>query len=727
MLKSLAAFCYHRRRLVLASWVALVAVLLVAGNALGSGFRNEFEAPPGTESAEAVEMLNAHGFEERAGEQATVVFRAEQGVDDPQVRDAMIGLFSAITAEVTAVEVVSPYDETGAHQVSPDRTIAFAELNFAERASFQEYQAEAERIRELAADIHVEGLQIEFGGDIFAAFEEFSNEFFGFIGAIIILLIAFGSFFAMILPIVAALFGIGSAAGAIQGATSLITMPDFTMAAAAMIAIGVGIDYALLIVTRYRAALQAGQDPADAVGFAVHTAGRAVIFAGLTFVISIFGLFFMGIDMIRGLAIACALGVLMTMFASVTLVPALLGFAGRRIDSLGLPWRNGGSEGGPGSIWHRWSRVIQRHPWSAAVAGLAIVLALTAPIFAMRLGFADAGHRPESDTTRRAYDLLAEGFGPGFNGPLLVAVELPAAGGANGLDELVGALRATPGVAFASPPITNGDGDAAIIQVIPETSPQSEETSELVSRLRSEVIPAAIAGSSATASVGGMTAIADDFARYTADRLPIFVAAVLILSFVLLIAVFRSVPVAIKAVIMNLLSIGAAYGIVVAIFQWGIGASVFGVHETGPVEAWAPMMMFAILFGLSMDYEVFLLSRIREEYVRTRDTGLAVADGLAATGRVITAAAAIMVVVFGSFALGDDRALTLLGVGVAAAILVDATLVRMVLVPATMEILGDRNWWLPAWLDRILPVVHVEGRASADEADLPSLAETAVN
>ena len=717
MLKSIASLCYRRRGSVLLAWIALVVVLTVAGNALGSEFSNEFEAPPGSGSGAATEILRSAGFEERTGEQATIVFRSEGGVDAPVVRETMTAYFETITAEVEGIAVASPYAESGAHQVSVDGTIAYAELYFAERANIQEYEAAAEHIRELAPPAPVDGFQLEYGGDMFAEWPEFSNEAFGLMGAVVILLLAFGSLLAMFLPIVVALFGIGSAAGLITWGTSLLTMPDFTMAAAAMIAIGVGIDYALLIVTRYRAALRSGSEPHDATVFAVHTAGRAVIFAGLTFVISILGLFFMGIDMVRGMAIACAIGVLMTMAASVTLLPALLGFAGRRIDAIGLPWRGRGSEAPPGSAWHRWSRVIQRYPWPATILGLVVVLVLTAPVFAMRLGFADAGNRAETDTTRRAYDMLAEGFGPGFNGPLILAADLAQGEGLAELDPLVAALRETPGVAFVSEPIPNAGENAAIIQVIPETSPQSAETSALVRTLRSEVIPASVPAFTANIQVGGLTAAAEDFATFTGDRLPLFIAAVLLLSFVLLVAVFRSVVVAVKAVIMNLLSISAAYGVMVAIFQWGIGASLLGVPETAPIEAWVPMMMFAILFGLSMDYEVFLLSRIREEYDKTGDTTLAVADGLAATGRVITAAAAIMIVVFGSFALGSDRALTLMGVGLAAAILVDATLVRMVLVPATMEILGKWNWWLPAWLDRILPTVRVEG--GADEVAEP--------
>jgi putative drug exporter of the RND superfamily len=412
--------------------------------------------------------------------------------------------------------------------------------------------------------------------------------------------------------------------------------------------------------------------------------------------------------------VGISLGVLMTMLAALTLLPALLGFVGQRIDRFGLPHRRRDQHAYQRSVWYRWSRLIQRRPWPALLIGVVALLAVVAPVFSLRLGFGDAGNRPTSDTTRRAYDLLTEGFGPGFNGPLLLVAQTPGGGADQAtLTRLVVTLRHTPGVAFASEPIRNQAGDAAIVQVVPTSAPQDQATNELVHQLRQQVIPAATGGG-VSVHVGGLTAAAMDFADYTAARLPWFVGTVLLLSFLLLMVVFRSVLVPLKAVVMNLLSISAAYGVVVAVFQWGWGASLIGVGKQGPVEAWAPMMLFAILFGLSMDYEVFLLSRIREEYDRGGDNAAAVANGLAATARVITAAAAIMVVVFAGFVLGVDRSIKLFGLGLAAAVLLDATVVRMVLVPATMQLLGDRNWWLPRWLDRILPTVHVDATEDLD-------------
>ncbi|MGE5596276.1 MAG: MMPL family transporter [Hyphomicrobiales bacterium] len=707
MLKALARTCYDRRWIVVGAWVALLAALIVLAATAGGAFSTKFELP-GAESQDAFDILEDHGFADRAGTQGQVVFEADQGVNDPAVRAAMEDLFAKIPQVVDNATVVSPYDPAGAQQIAPDGQIAYAEINFADRSQ-EDYTKAGDAIKELRDDVEVPGLTIELGGDMFAGFSMPSSETIGILGAVVILLIAFGSLLAAGLPILAALFGIGSGISLIAIGTNFIDMPNFTDPTAAMVGIGVGIDYALFIVTRYRQGLHDGLHPRDATVLAVNTAGRAVLFAGTTVVISLLGMMVMGLDMIRGVAIGTSLAVLMTMLASVTLVPAGLAFAGRSIDRFGLPHRRSAEGDIRESFWHRWSRILQAHPWPAAAVGLVILLVLAAPVLSLRLGFSDAGNRPTADTSRRAFDMLSEGFGPGFNGPMLLAAETP--NGQADLGVLAGLsdrLNQTDGVEFASPPILNEAGDAAIIQLIPTTAPQDRETADLVHNLRDDVIPAATDGSGLDVKLGGSTAAAQDFADFTGDRLPIFIAAVLALSFLLLLTVFRSVVVPLKAIVMNMLSIGAAYGVLVAVFQWGWGLSLLGVGREGPVEAWVPMILFAIVFGLSMDYEVFLLSRIREEYDRTGENGLAVADGLAATARVISAAAAIMVFVFGSFILGDDRALKMAGLGLAVAVAVDATVIRLVLVPATMELLGKANWWLPRWLDRSLPTVHVE-------------------
>jgi RND superfamily putative drug exporter len=721
MLQRLARFCYRRRWRILGAWVVLLIGLFALNSTVGGKFLDEFDLP-GSESQEAVDLLEEHGFDTRAGATGQIVFKTDN-VNDPTVMRDMEALFDDI-AEITAPsQVVSPYSEEGAHQISEDDTIAYAEVNLADRDSDELYDIGTES-REAVAAADVPGTQVELGGDIAFEQPEFSSEAIGFIAALIILLIAFGSLLAAGLPLITAIFGIVTGIAIVGLVVNVIGMPSFSNQAVAMIGIGVGIDYALFIVTRYREGLSEGLTPECATMRALDTAGRAVLFAGCTVIIAILGLFTIGLDMIRGLAVGISIGVLMTMLAALTLLPAILGFVGGNIDKFGLPHRRRAERAGRQSFWYRWSRVIQRRPWPALLASAAVLLLLTIPLFGLRLGFGDAGNQPTDQTVRRAYDLMSEGFGPGANGPLLLAAETPSGqSDVQALEDLSGELNQTEGVVFATQPIPNDSGDAAIIQVQPTTSPQDKETAHLVNRLRDDVIPDAVAGTTADVKVGGATAGVVDFSRYTAERLPWFIGAVLLLSFLLLMVVFRSLLVPLKAVIMNLLSVGAAYGILVAVFQWGWGDSLLGVGREGPIEAWIPIMLFAVIFGLSMDYEVFLLSRIREDYDRTHDNATAVANGLAATARVITAAAAVMFCVFISFVLGDDRSLKMFGFGLAMAVLLDATVVRLVLVPATMELLGDRNWWLPRWLDRILPVVHVEAEEEVVAGTAPALRE----
>jgi RND superfamily putative drug exporter len=556
------------------------------------------------------------------------------------------------------------------------------------------------------------------------------------------------------LPVGTAIVGLLSASGIIAIVSQVVSMPDFTLAMAAMIGLGVGIDYALFIVTRFREGLAAGYDPKTAVVDAVDTSGRAVMFAGATVVISLLGLFVVGLSFVRGVAIASVLSVVFMVLASLTLLPALLATVQHRLDvttwrgALGvlLPVITGipailfhlpfvwlvGAGGAVVAVvasffvpalrrqvpirmhhhrredtfWYRWSRYVQRRPWRAFAGGLIPLALLAVPLFSIRLGFADDGNYPRTETVRRAYDLLSDGFGPGFNGPLIVVARSRDGSAISSEQSLAVArtLNATPDVAYASAPSPIG-ADAALITLFPAGAPQDRSTTRLVHHIRSDVAPA----SELLVQVGGLPAAAVDFADYLGARLGWIIGSVLIVSFLLLMCVFRSLLVPLKAVVMNLLSIGAAYGIIVAIFQWGWGKALLGLDKAGPIESWIPMFLFAIVFGLSMDYEVFLLSRMKEEFDRTGDNGSAVADGLALTARVITAAALIMVCVFASFVIGDDRQLKLFGLGMAVAVLVDATVVRMVLVPATMELLGARNWWLPRWL-RWLPKIHVEGR-----------------
>ena len=707
------------------TWVVLLFGLQGLNSTVGGTFEDDFELP-NSESADAVDLLQTSGFDAQAGFSGQLVFENPDGFDDAGVRSDMEALFAEVQDEVPDTEVVSPFtsSETAARQVSEDGTIAFAEVNLADRDA-DEYETAAADMRSIVEDADIGGTEVELGGAIFTEEVEFASEAIGMLAALVILLFAFGSVLAAGLPIMTALFGIVSGIALVGLAVNVIGMPTFSNQAVMMISIGVGIDYALLIVTRYREGLHTGHDPEHATVRAIDTAGRSVLFAGTTVIIAVLGLFTLGISMMNGLAIGIALGVLMTMLGAVTLLPAVLGFCGHNIDKFSLPGRRTSREGADtSSIWYRWSQVIQNRPWVPLIVGAAFLLLLTVPLLSMRLGNSDTGTNPTSDTTRRAYDLLAEGFGPGFNGPFLLVSETPE-GPADlaTLDELSTTLNQTGDVDYASAPQPNEDDTAALIQVVPDTAPQDAATSSLVHNLRDDVIPSVTDGTDLDVLVGGYTPSIIDFSSYMGERLPWFMGTVLLLSFLLLMMVFRSLLVPLKAVVMNLLSIGAAFGVLVAVFQWGWLKSLVGAHSTGPIEMWIPMMLFAVVFGMSMDYEVFLLSRIREDYDRTRDNATAVAHGLAATARVITAAALIMVFVFGSFALGPLVAIKEMGVGLAVAVFLDATVVRMVLVPATMELLGDLNWWLPHWLSRILPTIHVEA-APEEPAPDPTSADT---
>jgi RND superfamily putative drug exporter len=755
MIARLGRWCFQHRRTTLVAWIVALVGIGALGNAVvGPDYSSEFEIPA-SESSSGFDVLASAFPEQGASRQSgSIVFRAEQGVDDAAVVTAMTTLFDEIDA-TEGVAVISPYAEGGVRQIDATGTIAFATVNLDQSVDQAEGAELGSKVAELAPEL--EGLTVEVGGQVLSEFEPPESELIGLGFAIIVLILSFGSVLAMGLPIGTALFGVAVGASLVALISNIVTIPDFATTLGAMIGIAVGIDYSLFIVTRYREHLHQGESYEEAATAAMDTAGRAVVFAGVTVVVSLLGMLLIGLEFIAGLGVGAATTVAVTMVASVTLLPALLGFAGHRLEvtrwrgviaaglvalalfGLGLsidvllfalplavvvllagfavaPLRRELPRRQPKPIRetlpYRWSRVIQAHPWSALAGGGLVLLILAAPVLSLRLGFSDEGNFAESTTTRRAYDLLAEGFGPGFNGPLVVAVTLDDPAAASSLPALAEAIAADPGVAFVSAPFPNDPQSptAALIQVIPETSPQDEATSDLVERLRAEVIPATAVGTGLTVFLTGATAASIDFTSFLSDRLVVFIGVVLLLSFVLLMMVFRSLLVPLKAVIMNVLSIAAAYGVVVAVFQWGWLNSVFGV-EPAPIEPFVPMMMFAIVFGLSMDYEVFLLSRVKEEFDRTGDARTSVADGLAATAQVITAAAAIMIVVFGAFLLEDDRIIKMFGVGLAAAVFLDATLVRMLLVPATMELLGARNWWLPAWLDRILPSLNVEGPA----------------
>lgn len=713
----IADFCYRRRRYVVLAWALGFIAVITAGGLLPAEFQANYQTP-GAESTEAYALLSER-FPARQGDSIKLVFAGD--IDDPAVRSEVDAVMATARARPHVTAVTSPFAPGGEAQISSDRRVAYAEVNFDqtydeqinEEAEFQKHFLEA-----IDPGQRPGGLDVDV--TTFVAATEIGSEAIGLVFAAFVLLLAFGSALAMGLPILTALVGLGIGATLGGIGSRFVETPDWASIVAAMIGLGVGIDYALFIITRYRQSLSRGLSPREANITAMGTAGRAVLFAGGTVVISLVGMITMGLSYLNGVALSAVLAVLVMLAASLTLLPAILGFVGKNIDRLRVPFTGRASHQGTQAFWYRWSRVVQRRPWVAFAGGALVLLIITLPVFSLRFGFPDEGNNLKSETSRQAYDRLSAGFGPGFNGPLLLVADLnDVSDRAGTLDRLTEAVRATDGVAFVAPPVQNPAVDTAIINVFPDTKPQDQATSKLVERLRDSVIPRAVGSTDADILVGGFTAIAIDQGDYIARRLPIFIGAVVLLSILLLTMVFRSPLVALKAGVMNLLSISAAFGVMSYAVQGTWLGGLLNIPET-PIPAFIPMIMFAILFGLSMDYEVFLLSRIREEYVRTGDNGLAVADGLAATARVITAAAAIMIFVFGVFIFDPNVFIKQIGLGLTTAVLVDATIVRMVLVPATMELLGNANWWMPPWLSRVLPEVHIEGEAAV-QAELATL------
>ena len=756
MLASLARLCVrHKRTVVFAIWIPLAIGMVFASSAIGTEFNTEM-AMPSSESRQAESVL-ARVNPNQGGESSQLVFRTTSSIDDPQVQKTISDAIAAVDA-LSDVDITSPFDLQ--NQISKDRKTAFSEVNVP-RMNQEEYKTLSEEIKAATAPARASGIEIGYGGAIFQEMQLPESEALGILAAILILVLAFGSVIAMGLPISVALIGLIIASSIVGIVSHFVSMPDAVTSMVGMIGLGVGIDYALFIVTRFREGLHDGLSVEEAVVESIDTSGRAVVFAGITVIVAVLGLLTIGLSFVTGLAIGMATAVSVMIIASITLLPALLAMVGERIDTtsraamislitfvvsgfiaaftknlvilsigvglavasqltrfiiptlrVAIPHRAQNDH--QNTIWWRWSRVVQHRPWTSFVASSVFLIVLAVPMFSIRLGFGDAGNAPKTADVRKAYDMLSEGFGPGFNGPLYIVVTGDTVQEPEKMKSFLTVINETPGVAYAGAAPLKSD-EVALVVAYPTSAPQDEATSDLVHALRGTVIPS----SGVAAQVTGFTAASVDFSDYLAKRLPFLIGIVLLLSFLLLMAVFRSVLVPIKAVLMNLLSVGAAYGVIVAVFQWGWGAELIGVGKPGPIEAWAPMFLFAIVFGLSMDYEVFLLSRIKEEFNRTGDNTSAVADGVAATARVITAAALIMVCVFGAFVLGDDRQLKLFGLGMAVAVFLDATIVRMVLVPATMELLGARNWWMPAWLDRLLPKIEVEGKHHTKPAPIP--------
>jgi putative drug exporter of the RND superfamily len=740
MLK-LARWSTTHRLYVVIGWVVLLVTVIAIALSVGASYSNNFTLP-NSGSQRAADLLQ-RSFPAQAGDRDTIVYKVSSGtVLDPAVKARMGKMFAEVEKLPHVAAVISPYAGTAAGKaISANGQIAFATVVFDEKANLLPKSA-AERVVNVARAAGEPGLQVELGGQAIEATEQAGfgiSTAVGLLAAVVILLLTFGSVVAMGLPIVTALFGLGTGLGLIALFTHVVDTPNFSSELAAMIGLGVGIDYALFILTRFREAYATPgptfEDPRESVVQALDTAGRAVLFAGTTVVIALLGMMLLGVSFLYGVAISASIGVLLVMLASLTLLPALLTTFGARVARPSRRARRRAAKAettavanapGDGGVWLRWSKFVQRKPWSIAIVSTLVMLAIAAPATALRLGSSDASNDPASQTTHKAYELLAEGFGQGFNGPLLVVAKVPNPSkeaakqgvsqapvpgeGKAPVEQLRAAIAATPGVVAVAPAKLSPSGEVATITVYPHSSPQAYATTQLVERLRDKVVPPLQTSTGMAVYVGGVTAAGVDFATTLGHKLPLFIGVVVLLSALLLMIVFRSLVIPLQAAVMNLLSIGASLGVIVAIFQWGWFGSLFDVQQ-GPIESFIPVMLFAIVFGLSMDYEVFLISRMHERWVQTGDDQRAVQEGLALTGRVVTAAAAIMVCVFLSFMLGEDRIIKEFGLSLASAVFLDALVIRCLLLPAVLSIIGKATWQIPAWLGRILPRVNIEGSA----------------
>ncbi|USQ89420.1 MMPL family transporter [Streptomyces phaeoluteigriseus] len=705
----MARWCYRHRLVVLLLWVGALFGLGFSASSAGTDYANVFSLP-NTDSKKAYDLMEK-AFPARAGDTDTVVWKTDEGsVRDEEVRSRIQPALEKIAGMKGVGGVTGPYvGAEGAGQISRDGRIAYAQVTFTDQANAVPKEL-VEDVVDTARQARQDGLDVELGGQAVQRVQEPPTglaEMVGIAAAAVVLFLAFGSLFAMLLPIGVAVFGVGTGMFSTQLLSHVTDIPDLAPLLSTLIGLGVGIDYALFIVTRHRKGVLSGMDPEESTVTALNTSGRAVLFAGGTVCIALAGMLVTNLRFLDGVVIGTSLTVVLSVLAATTLLPALLGFLGPRV--LSRRQRRTLATTGPEpekatGLALRWSAGVQRRPWRIAVLALAVMAVLALPVLSLRLGATDQGNDDTTTTTRQAYDLLAEGFGPGFNGPLQVVVS------DGDTTALVKDIEGTEGVArvTALPPAQG----VTVVQVIPTTSPQSEETDALIDRLRGEVIP----GAGAEAHVGGVTAVSKDFATVTGDRLPLFVATIIGLGFLLLLVAFRSLVVPLTAALMNLVAAAASFGVLVAVFQWGWGLDLLGLGKEGPINAFLPVIMLSLLFGLSMDYQVFLVSRMHEEWVHTRDNARAVRVGLAETSRVINSAALIMVCVFLAFVLSGDAGAAMAGVGLAAAVALDAFILRTALVPAAMQLLGTSNWWLPAWLEKRLPHLAVEPREETEEA-----------
>jgi putative drug exporter of the RND superfamily len=726
-----ARWCMAHRRRVIVAWLVAAVFVTVVAQAVGPKYASVYSLP-GTETQRANDLLTQQ-FKAQSGDADAIVFQVSKGtIESPAVRSAIVPLLARVSRLPHVAGVVSPYTTHGAAQVSKNRMTGFATVNYDKAANLLP-NATGTPLLKLVKAVRVPDLQVAAGGQVIENAEGFSvgpATEVGVVAALFILLITFGSLAAAGMPLITAGLGLITGVALIGLGTHVTDIPMVAPDLALMIGLGVGIDYALFIITRFREDYIESGDLHGSVIAAMDTSGRAILLAGATVVIALLGMFATGVAFMYGLAIAAVIAVLLTMVASLTLLPALLsGRLGTRLvrpraaGARRLRRRTPGANTEPRrSAWRRWSEVVQARPWPLAIASLAIMVVLLVPVFAMRLDSSDAGNDPANMSSRHAFDLLAQGFGPGFNGPLLLVAELPNRDSASALPALRALAASTPGVVAVTEPRVAPSGTVAVLRVYPSSAPQAVATTNLVNQLRHKVLPAFDQQKGVSVLVGGFTAGSIDFSHVLASKLPLFFGLVILLSALLLLVIFRSIVIPIQAAAMNLLTIAASLGVTVAVFQKGWLAGVLGV-EKGPIEAWVPVLMFAVVFGLSMDYEVFLISRVREQWLRRGDASAAVGDGIALTGRVITAAAAIMIVVFLSFTLGNQRTLKEFGFGLAVAVFFDAIVVRCMLLPAVLELLGPTTWKLPRWLDALIPHINIEGDTAHENPQVGSVVD----
>jgi RND superfamily putative drug exporter len=731
-MSAIGRWCFRHRFAVIAAWVLVLVGLGALSQAVKSDYNNSFSLP-GTGSTTAQQLL-AKTIPAQAGDSDTIVWQVSRGtVRDATVATRMSGVMKQIAAMPEVAAVVSPYGPHGAAQISRDGRTAYATVDFAKQAN-DLAKADITRVVEAAEAVRAPGLSVQLGGQAIENTEQTAlgvSSTVGVLAAAVVLFIAFGSLLAMLLPIVTAIAGVGGGLMAIAPLTHTMNVVDFAPILGALIGLGVGIDYALFIVTRYRRGLQSGLAPEEAAVKAIDTSGRAVLFAGSTVCIALLGILVLGVSFLNGLAVASALTVVFTVLAAITLLPALLGVFGmhvlsrrqrRGVRGAGSPPLAGGSPGGSSprgehSPWARWAGTVERRPAILAAAAAAVMLVLAIPVLSLRLGSSDQGNDPSTTTTRQAYDLLADGFGPGFNGPLLLVAQTRSPADAAALRMLEADLLKVADVTSVRQ-IAAASG-TEVVQVTPGTSPETKATSDLISTLRNDIVPAAERGTTLRVDIGGVTATFADFAAVVDAKLPWFILTIVGLSFLLLVVAFRSLLIPGTAAVMNLLAAAASFGVLTAFFQWGWGTGAFGLGKAGPVEAFLPVVTLAILFGLSMDYQVFLVSRMNEEWVHGRRNPDAVRTGQVETARVIMAAATIMICVFLTFSFLGSRDVAEFGIGLAAAVALDAFILRTVLVPAAMHLFGNANWWLPRWLDRRLPHLAIEPPDAAGEPAHP--------